>query len=367
MRFLQRSSTVIALIGLIAVSFAMVGTGSDADGKSRTSMEELVPGTLKYAREKHLANVKQLTFGGENAEAYFSPDDKHLIFQSTRDTFACDQIFSMDLDGGAVKLISNGKGRTTCAYFLPNRRKLIYSSTFLEGSLCPPKPDYSHGYVWPLYRSYDIFKADLDGSNLVRLTRSPGYDAEATVSRDGSTIVFTSSRDGDLELYLMDTDGSDQRRLTHDVGYDGGAFFSYDGRKIVYRAYHPRTKKEIERYKALLAKGLIEPRVLELFTMNADGTGNFQVTSFNAASFCPYYFPDGKKIIFSSNLGDPDGRNFDLYAIDVDGGNLERITYCPSFDGFPMFSSDGKKIVFCSNRNNSRPHETNVFIADWIP
>jgi TolB protein len=323
--------------------------------------------SLRFDGETHLANIVQLSFGGENAEAYFSFDNTRLIFQSTRDSFQCDQIFSMNIDGSNVRLLSSGTGRTTCAYFFPNEQKILYSSTFRSGDACPPKPDYSMGYVWPIYQSYDIYKADLDGGNVVPLTDTPGYDAEATIAPDGSKIVFTSTRDGDLDLYVMNTDGSDVTRLTDDIGYDGGAFFSPDSKSIVYRAGHPKTDDEIAEYKELLAKGLIRPNILEIFTMNADGTGKKQLTSFNAACFCPFYTPDGKKIIFSSNLAEPDGHNFDLYLIGLDGSNLERLTYCPSFDGFPMFSFDGKKLVFCSNRHNKEPHETNVFIADWVP
>jgi len=353
---------MIKLLPTVLVASALLAGSARAGGGPG-----MIPGTLRYPGEKHLRNIRQLTFGGENAEAYFSPDGRKLIFQSTRDTFRCDQIFEMDIEGKHLRLLSNGLGRTTCAYYFPGEPKILYSSTFLADPRCPPRPDLSQGYVWALYKSYDIFKADLDGSNLQRLTFTDGYDAEATIAPDGSKIVFTSSRDGDLELYLMDPDGSHQTRLTHEVGYDGGAFFGPDNHTIVYRAYHPRTPEEIERYRKLLARGLIEPHRLEIFLIRDDGSGRFQVTHNGAANFCPYFFPDGERIIFSSNLGDPTGRNFDLYMINKDGTGLERVTFCPSFDGFPMFNRDGTKLVFASNRNNRAPHETNIFIADWVP
>jgi TolB protein len=323
--------------------------------------------SLSLPQEKHLRNMRQLTFAGENAEAYFSSDDRWLIYQSHQGQDTCDQIYIMDTNGGNRRLVSTGKGRTTCGYFFPAGDRILYSSTHLGSPACPPPPDYSHGYVWPLEKAYDIFAANPDGSDLARLTTTPGYDAEATISRDGKKIVFTSVRDGDLELYTMDADGSNVRRLTHQVGYDGGAFFSYDGKQIVYRADHLTDPKEIAVFRSLLADGLVRPTKLELYVMNADGTNQRQVTHIGAASFAPYFFPDGRRIIFSSNMGDPQGREFDLYMINVDGSGLERITYADGFDGFPMFSSDGKQLVFGSNRNAAKQGDTNVFIADWVP
>ena len=323
--------------------------------------------SLQVSSEKHLRNVRQLTFGGENAEAYFSGDGHQLIFQSKRDGRECDQIYTMNAqDGSNVRLVSTGAGRTTCSYFFPGQKRILYSSTHLGGTVCPPKPDYSRGYVWPVYPSYDIFTARRDGSRLKRLTSAPGYDAEATVSTDGRKIVFTSMRDGDLDIYTMKADGHDVRRLTTEPGYDGGAFFSADGKQIVYRAYHPQKAQEIARYKQKLAENLIEPSVFEIWVMNADGTRKRQVTRLGAASFAPYFFPDGKRIIFASNLDDPKGRNFDLYAVNVDGTGLERITFNDTFDGFPIFSPDGRRLVFASNRNAKARGDTNVFIADWV-
>lgn len=316
--------------------------------------------------EPRLRNLRKLTHGGENAEAYFSADASRLIFQATRPGInRCDQIFTMNADGSDVAMVSTGKGRTTCAFFFPDGKRILYSSTHLAGPDCPPPPDYSQGYVWPL-DDYDIFTADADGSNLRRLTDSPGYDAEATLSPDGSTIVFTSVRDGDLDIYLMNADGSNVRRLTDDVGYDGGPFFSADGSKIVYRAHHPTDPAEIADFKRLLRQGLVRPSHLEIWVMDADGSNKRQVTSNGAANFAPFFHPDGRRILFSSNLHDPSGRNFDLYLIGIDGSGLERVTTYEGFDGFPMFTRDGRHLVFASNRGGAREGETNVFIADWI-
>jgi TolB protein len=322
--------------------------------------------TLRLPAEKHLRNVRQLTFGGENAEAYFSGDGQSLIFQSRRDGRECDQIYTMRTDGSGTRMVSTGKGRTTCSYFFPRRDRILYSSTHEGGEKCPQPPDFSRGYVWPIYPSYDIYSAKPDGTSLKRLTSSPGYDAEATVSTDGRKIVFTSMRDGDLDIYTMDSDGKNVRRLTTELGYDGGPFFSRDGKRIVYRAFHPKTEAEVARYRQRLAENLIEPNIFEIWVMNADGSDKRQVTNLKAASFAPYFFPDGGRIIFASNVNDPKGRNFDLYMINVDGTGLERITYNESFDGFPMFSPDGKLLVFASNRNAKVRGETNIFIAEWI-
>lgn len=321
---------------------------------------------LTMPGEKHFRNVRQLTFGGENAEAYFSFDNRWLSFQTTRDAIECDQIFVMGTDGSKLRRVSTGKGRTTCAYYLPGGRKVLYASTHLGGDACPPKPDFSKGYVWALYPEYDIFVTDLKTGQLERLTSTPGYDAEATISPDGKRIVFTSVRDGDLDLYSMNLDGTDVKRLTDEPGYDGGAFYSADSKWIVYRASRPAAGEAMDRYKQLLSQGLIEPRALEIWVMRADGTGKRQVTSNGKANFAPFFHPDGKRIVFASNMDDPKGRNFDIYIINVDGSGQERVTMNETFDGFPMFSRNGKRIVFSSNRNASKTGETNVFIADWV-
>ena len=332
------------------------------------SVNVFAQNALTIAGEKHLANIKQLTFGGENAEAYFSFDGKKLSFQSKRDGRGCDQIYTMNVDGSDVKMVSTGFGRTTCSYYLKNGKQIIYASTHLGAKECPPAVDFSKGYAWAVYPAYDIFKANADGSNLKRLTTMSGYDAEATVSPDGKKIVFTSERDGDLDLYSMDTDGANVVRLTDELGYDGGAFYSPDSKQIVYRSYHPKTPAEIKAYKEKLAEHLIVPTTFEVWTMNADGSNKRQITNLNAASFAPFFTPDGKRIIFCTNYfaTDKQKRNFDLALINTDGTNLERVTYNETFDGFPMFSPDGKKLVFASNRNDAKPGDTNVFIADWV-
>ena len=323
---------------------------------------------LATPQEKHLRNVRQLTFGGQNAEAYFSADGQKLIFQSTRDNLQCDQIFTMNVDGSNVQMVSNGKGKTTCGYFYPNGKTILYSSTYLTDVKCPPRPDYSKGYTWAVYPGFDIFAANPDGSGLMQLTTTPGYDAEATISEDGKKIVFTSLRNGDLDIYTMDAGGQHVKQLTHELGYDGGPVFSPDRKWIVYRAYHPAGEKEVTEYKDLLAQSLIRPTSLEIWIMKANGSHKRQITNLGAASFGPSFFHNGKRIIFSSNQGSTGGMgNFELYAVNTNGHNLERITYSDGFDGFPMFSRDGKKLVWASNRNAKAPHETNIFIADWAP
>lgn len=321
---------------------------------------------LKDTREVRLQNVRQLTFEGENAEAYFSFDGKSLVFQSRRNRGDCDQIYTMDLSGGDRRLVSTGKGRCTCAYFLPGDRRVLFASTHGASPACPAPPDMSRGYVWPVYGDYDIYTADREGGAPELLIASPGYDAEATVSPDGKRIVFTSDRDGDLELYIYDLETRATRRLTHLPGYDGGAFFSPDGKKVVFRGWHPTDPKELEDYRALLRDHLVRPSRMEIFTINADGSGLRQVTRNGAANFCPFWHPDGKRILFASNLGDPAKRNFDLYLVNEDGTGLEQVTFDGAFDGFPMFSPDGRYLVWGANRNAARPGDTNIFLAEWV-
>ena len=317
-------------------------------------------------REGHLANIRQLTFSGENAEAYFSADGTRLIFQSRAQGEGCDQIYTLDLASGETRLVSTGQGRTTCSYYYPGGDRILYATTHHWDPACPPSPDMSQGYVWALYPTFDIFAADPDGSNMTQLTHSWGYDAEATFSPVEDLVVFTSMRDGDLEIYTMRGDGSEVTRLTDKVGYDGGPFFSPDGKKIVYRSGYPESDTEIADYRRLLAQGLIRPSALEVYVMDADGSNKTQVTDNGAANFGPYFHPSGEKILFSSNLGDPTGREFDIFMINVDGSGLEQVTFTGGFDGFPMFSPDGKYLVFGSNRNESHPGNTNVFIAEWV-
>ena len=317
--------------------------------------------------EKHFKNLRQITFHGSNAEAYWSADGQWLTFQSTRDDGKCDQIYRMKADGSDVLRVSNGEGRTTCSYWMPDGKRIVYASTHGAGAECPPAPDRSKGYVWPLFPGYDLWSANPDGTDAKRLTDAPGYDAEATASPDGKHLVFTSVRSGDLELYTCSPDGSNVKQLTTTVGYDGGAFFSPDSSKIVYRSFHPKTAAELTDYKKHLAANEFRPTWLELMVMNADGSNQRQVTHLSAASFCPFFYPNGKRIIFSSNNGAKVPYQFDLWAVDEDGSNLERVTFQNGFEGFPMFSPDGKRIVWGSNRNSTGRHQTNLFVADWVP
>ena len=322
--------------------------------------------TPEPAEARHLANVRQLTHGGENAEAYFSESGRELIFQSTRDGRTCDQQYVMRTDGSHVRRVSTGAGKTTCGYFFAGDRRIFYASTHAADTACPRRPDPSKGYVWGL-DPFDIYSANADGSGLRRLTHNGRYTAEGTLSPDGRTIVFTSLVDGDLDIYTMDVDGGNVRRLTSTPGYDGGAFFSPDGRRIVYRAYHPTDSAELAQYRALLDQNIVRPNRMEIWVMNADGSGQTQVTHLGGANFAPFFTPDGRRIVFSSNYRNPHSRNFDLYLVDVDGSHLEQVTTHPEFDGFPQFSPDGRHLVWASNRNDANTGETNIFIADWKP
>lgn len=316
--------------------------------------------------ETHLRHIRQLTFGGNNAEAYFSADGQWFIFQRAPDlNKGCDQEYVMKIDGSHMRRISNGWGKTTCGYFYAGDTRVVYSSTAPHDTACPPPPDRSHGYVWPLSQ-YEIFSARRDGSDLHQLTNNGAYNAESTLSPDGKRLIFTSSRDGDLDLYTMNVDGTDVRRITHRVGYDGGAFFSPDGTRIVWRAGYPVTAADTADYEALLANHLVRPSHMELWVANADGSDPHQVTHLGGASFAPYFLPDGKRIIFGSNYLDPRGGDFDLFVVNVDGTGLERITASPQFDGFPMFNKDGSKLVWASNRHGAHPGDINLFIADWV-
>ncbi len=364
----------------IAIALSMTGVwacqNSNTSNKApENEKEEAVveTDTFRYPQEKHLKNLRMLTKGGDNAEAYYSFSDKMAVFQSNHRSWGveCDQIFYFDLEKDNLmenkpQLLSTGKGRTTCSYFLPGDTTILYASTHLGGDDCPPEPGREQGYVWPLYESYDIFTADLKGNILAQLTDSPGYDAEATVSPQGDKIVFTSTRSGDIELWTMNIDGSDQKMITDELGYDGGAFFSPDGSKIVFRASRPQTEEEIAEYKELLAKGLVKPTNMELFVCNVDGSELQQVTDLGNANWAPFFHPSGEKIIFSSNHKSKRGFPFNLYMTNVDGTGLEQITFDDTFDSFPMFSYDGKKLIFSSNRKNGGDRSTNLFIADWV-
>ncbi len=315
--------------------------------------------------EVHLRNIRQLTFGGQNAEAYFSESGRMLIFQRTGPTEQCDQMYTVGVDGTGLRRVSDGRGRTTCGYFYNHDRRIFYSSTEAADSACPPRPDYSQGYVWAL-SPYDMYTAKPDGSDKRSLTRNRVYTAEGTLSPDGKRIVFTSLVDGDLEIYTMNVDGSHVRRLTHTLGYDGGPYFSPDGKMIVYRAFHPQTAADSAEYRTLLTQRLVRPTRMDIWVMNADGTNQRMVIHVPGPSFAPYFHPDGKRIIFASNYKHPEGLNFDLYLVNVDGSGLEQITTSAEFDAFPMFSPDGKRLVWVSGRDRKAPHESNVFIADWV-
>lgn len=331
-------------------------------------------GEIHFSRENHLKNIEQLTFGGDNAEAYFSFDNNKITFQATYDKWhsECDQIYmtewaKSDMKNNTPARISTGNGRTTCSYFMPGNKEILYASTHLADKLCPPVPPRraDKKYVWPIYDGFDIFVSDLKGNIKRQLTNSPGYDAEATVSPEGDRIVFTSTRSGDLELYTMNIDGSDAKQITHELGYDGGAFFSNDGSMLVFRASRPKTEEEINEYKDLLAQNQVTPSNMEIYVCNADGSNIRQVTNLGGANWAPFFTPDQKKIIFSSNHKTK-GYKFNLYTINIDGTGLEQITFDPVFDAFPMFSFDGKKLIWSSNRNNGGTRSTNLFIADWV-
>ena len=371
-----RKLVSICLIGCCVV----MSTPEFGETADRQKVKESPTGST----ERHLANVRQLTFGRQNAEAYFSFDGTKLIFQSTNDWskvseanplkpadagHGCYQMYVMDLQSMTTRMVSTGVGATTCGYFFPGDRRVLYSSTHQAGPNCPPKPKRDGAYRWAL-DDYDIYSVRIDGQQVQRLTATPGYDAEATISPNGKTIVWTSVKDGDLDLYTMNLDGTNAQRLTNDLGYDGGAFFSPDSTRLVYRAAHPTDPEEITKYKELLAQRLVEPGQLEIFVINVDGSGKKQVTSNGASNFSPYFHPDGKRIIFSSNLetrGEGGRPSFHLYLVRDDGTGTERITTEGHFNSFPMFSPDGKRLVWVSDRNANAPGEFNVFLADWIP
>lgn len=346
----------------------LMHTASGHTKDTRTVLKDLA-----YPQERHLKNIEQLSFGGDNAEAYWSFDDKKLVFQAKNDAWGapCDQIYLYDLtkrydNKTKPPLLSTGKGRTTCSYFMPGNKSILYASTHLDNDACPPEPPRTGKYVWPLYAGYDIFQADLDGNIIKQLTNEPGYDAEATLSPNGDKIIFTSTRSGDIELYTMDIDGSNVKQITNELGYDGGAFFSPDGTKIVWRSSRPQTDEEKKAYKDLLAEGLVEPTDMELYVADADGTNKKQITSLGNANWAPFFHPSGKKIIFSSNHKSKRGFPFNLFMINLDGTGLEQITFDKTFDSFPMFSFDGKKLIWSSNRNNGGTRDTNLFMADWV-
>lgn len=354
------------LLGLVVVAACAPRTdqaddaaGADSTTPASTTVHEPMAG------EGHLANIRQLTFGGNNAEAYFSADGQQLIFQRQAAVdSACDQQYVMRIDGSGMRRVSNGRGRTTCGYFIERDQRIIYASSFAHDPACPAPVDHSLGYVWPLGH-LELYTANPDGSDLRQVTSNGAYNAEATASPDGSRVIFTSTMDGDIELYTMNVDGTDVRRITHRVGYDGGAFFSPDGSKIVWRAQYPVTAADSADYQSLLAERMVRPSALEIWVADADGSNARQLTALGGANFAPSWHPDGQRIIFSSNsVGG--GRTFELFLINLDGSGLEQVTHSGDFNSFPMFSPDGSKLVFASNRHGAAPRETNLFIADWV-
>jgi len=361
---------------LLALVILCVFNACKSDKTSETSTSETAvedTDTLRYEQEMHLKNIKQLTFGGDNAEAYWSFDDKKIVFQAKNKKWGalCDQIYVSDVGvemREAPQLVSTGKGRTTCSYFLPGDTTIVYASTHEGGDACPPEPSRAEGYVWPVYETFDIYVANLKGEIIKKLTDYEGYDAEATVSPKGDKIVFTSLRSGDLELYTMDIDGSNVQQVTDQLGYDGGAFFSPDGTKLIFRSSRPSTDADKKRYKELLAKNLVMPSDMELYVCNVDGSDLRKITDLGQANWAPFFHPSGEKVIFSSNHKSKQGGRptFNLYMINLDGTGLEQITYDDVFDAFPMFSNDGKRLIFSSNRNNGGTRETNLFVADWV-
>jgi TolB protein len=329
--------------------------------------------SVHYAEEVHFSNIRQLTFGADNAEAYWSYDGKYLVFQRTapKEGLPCDQIFIGKIPKAGepftYKMVSTGKGRTTCGFFTKDNKHIIYASTHEAADSCPPVPDrskYGNKYIWPVYSGYDIYMADLDGKIVKKLTNTPGYDAEATLSPDGKKMLFTSLRNGDLDLYIMDLASGSVKQITNTLGYDGGAWFSADGKQIVWRASRPTTEAEVKEYKDLLKEGLVAPIQMEVFIANADGSNARQITSLGQANWAPNFLPDGR-IIFCSNHEYKRGFPFNMYIMNADGSSIEKISRDKGFDAFPMFSPDGKHIAFCSNRNNGGTHDTNVFVADW--
>ena len=366
---------ILVFLAVVSITACSDNKKSNESEKDHSEVAQDSSVSLLYPGETHFANIKQLTFAADNAEAYWSFDNSKVVFQSNNPAWGvqCDQIYAFDLAtvdmaNTTPDLISTGKGRTTCAYFMPGDSTIVYASTHLGGDACPPAPEHRTDgkYVWPIYTTYDIFVADLDGNITAQLTNEPGYDAEATVSPKGDKIVFTSDRTGDLELYTMDIDGSNVNQVTSELGYDGGAFFSPDGTKLIFRSSRPKTDEAKKEYKDLLSQGLVAPTNMELYICNVDGSDLRKLTDLGKANWAPFFHPSGEKVIFASNHKGKRGFEFNLFMINVDGTGLEQISHDSVFDAFPMFSPDGKKIIFSSNRNNGGNHDTNLFVADWV-
>ncbi len=357
-----RSAPLLAIVLIAATNCTRPANVAQVTNAASRAVPARVPVGAENG-ESHLSRVRQLTNGGENAEAYFSADGQWITFQSTRDGRSCDQQYVMRSDGTGLTKVSVG-GKTTCGWFLPGSTRLFFASTHAAESVCPVKPDPSKGYVWGI-DPFDIYTVGRDGKDLRRVTNYGTYTAEGVLSPDGKRIVFTSLKGGDLDIYTMNVDGSDVKQLTTAVGYDGGPWWSPDGKKIAYRAWHPTNPDSIKSYRDLLGQHMIRPNRMELFVMNADGSQQTQITNLGGANFGPSWTPDGKRIIFSSNHISPKSRNFDLFLVNADGTGLERITTNTEFDGFPMFSPNGKQLIWASNRFDAKPGETNLFLADW--
>lgn len=367
---------IVILIGLSLISFSQKESKDVKKDSKEIKKDDKKPAEFKIdtIESKHLKNIKQLTWGGDNAEAYFSPNGKYITFQSNNKAWGvdCDQIYLIELkeilkdSTYTPPRISTGQGRTTCSFFMPNNKQIIYASTHKGSNACPPVVEIKGKYIWGVYKDYDIYVGDFKGNIIKQLTDAPGYDAEASISPKGDKIVFTSDRSGDLELWTMDIDGKNLMQVTRGLGYDGGAFFSPDGKKLVFRASRPKTGDEKKEYKDLLAKNLVAPGNMEIYTCNVDGSDFKKITELGKANWSPYFTPDGKKIIFASNHHSKKGYDFQLWMINVDGTGLERITNISNYNSFPMFSPNGKKIIFSSNRNNYGTKDTNLFIADWV-
>lgn len=360
---LERRAVAAFVLSSTIAAFAACGRSASVAPGSQSAQVDKQQILNADPGESHISNLRQITNGGENAEAYWSADGQWITFQSTRNGRTCDQQYTMRSDGSQLTKVSVG-GKTTCGWFLPGAKRLFFASTHAADTACPVKPDPSKGYVWGI-DPFDIYTVDRNGKDLKRLTNFGVYTAEGVLSPDGKRIVFTSLKNGDLDIYTMNVDGSDMKQLTTTPGYDGGPWWSPDGKKIVYRAWHPTNPDSIKAYRDLLKQRMIRPNRMELFTMNADGSDQKQITTLGGANFGPSWTPDGKKIIFSSNHKNPRSGNFDLYLVNADGSGLEQVTNNPVFDGFPMFSPDGKKLLWASNRNDKIATETNLFIADW--
>ncbi|RLD41933.1 MAG: hypothetical protein DRI89_08530 [Bacteroidetes bacterium] len=365
----------IALFASVFILSSCDNNGQSIQNHKHGDSDKQPDTTVHYPQEKHLANIRQLTDAGDNAEAYFSFDNSMIVFQAKVPEWGskCDQIYYFNFADGDMKttippLLSEGLGRTTCSYFMPGDTTVLYASTRSGSDECPPDPTKREDgkYVWPIYPDFDIYVSNLKGEIVDTLVSGPGYDAEATVSAQGDKIVFTSDRSGDLELYTCDIDGGNIKQITSELGYDGGAFFSPDGSMLIFRSSRPKTDEDVKEYKDLLANGLVMPTNMELYTCNVDGSNLKQITHLGKANWAPFFHPSGKKIIFSSNHAGERGYQFNLFMINLDGTGLEQITYDGIFDAFPMFSYDGKKLIFSSNRNNGGTRNTNLFIADWV-